>query len=419
MLLVLPPLSWAPTARHASQRGAGAVRARPATLVATADQLQSSSDLHGPVGPPEWTNELRKQLPVDAVLQHGEFLPESVMHEWQDENMMLALHFVKTFLSLAPHTQRAKLFVTGGFVRDLLRGTSELTDDLDLSICLRGCPGDVSITKLMGGLGAFAQERQDLGVEDVKVATTLSTASKEKGIDCAKVTFAMVGGRHVHLDFMPTIGAESYEAADRVPRRNQRGTAREDSLRRDLAVSSMLLLVTLPDGQATDSGVCTLRAAQANARALRYRLLDYHGGLKDLRERILRSPTPAQTPLEDVWSEVIGTAAEKELAIRVGIGARIGPGLHACGETVARPHHPNSVCDANGACDLGDESASALSPAEMEAAMMQAVWWIKVLRDDPLRILRTLRFAYASPDPNSPQNHVGSACPGTWLSDQV
>jgi hypothetical protein len=51
--------------------------------------------------------------------------------------------------------------------------------------------------------------------------------------------------------------------------------------------------------------------------------------------------------------------------------------------------------------------------------MMQAVWWIKVLRDDPLRILRTLRFAYASPDPNSPQNHVGSACPGTWLSDQV
>ena len=25
--------------------------------------------------------------------------------------------------------------------------------------------------------------------------------------------------------------------------------------------------------------------------------------------------------------------------------------------------------------------------------MLQAVWWVKVLRDDPLRVLRTLRFA--------------------------
>ena len=165
----------------------------------------------------------------------------------------------------------------------------------------------------------------------VKVATTLSAAAQEKGVDCAKVTFTLVGGERVHLDFMPTIGAESYEAADRVrrrppashpphspfslppaaaphqaplpphvgahpherahpprahcplptahrppptahcplltahcplpthclqvPRRNQRGTAREDSLRRDLAVSSMLLRVTLPEGQVADSGV--------------------------------------------------------------------------------------------------------------------------------------------------------------------
>eukprot|EP00964_Phaeocystis_antarctica_P137108 scaffold101595_cov63-Phaeocystis_antarctica.AAC.1 len=102
----------------------------------------------------------------------------------------------------------------------------------------------------MGDLPAFALERPDLGVKEVpvwvaqglwnpeawlwhatarppcpsepatsatqvKVATTLSAAAQEKGVDCAKVTFTLDGGERVHLDFMPTIGAESYEAADR------------------------------------------------------------------------------------------------------------------------------------------------------------------------------------------------------------
>ena len=44
----------------------------------------------------------------------------------------------------------------------------------------------------------------------------MSAAAQEKGVDCAKVTFTLDGGERVHLDFMPTIGAESYEAADRV-----------------------------------------------------------------------------------------------------------------------------------------------------------------------------------------------------------
>ena len=139
----------------------------------------------------------------------------------------------------------------------------------------------------------------------------------------------------------------------------------------------------------------TLGAARANAQALQYELLDYHGGLADLRARVLRSPTPAETPLEGVWREVIGTPEERALAARVGIGARVGPGLWACGETVARAHR-DGLCDAVGACDLdpsGEAAARNLSPEDMEAAMLQAVWWVKVLRDDPLRVLRTLRFA--------------------------
>ena len=103
---------------------------------------------------------------------------------------------------------------------------------------------------------------------------------------------------------------------------------------------------------------------------------------------------PAHTPLEGVWREVIATREERALAARVGIGARVGPGLWACGETVARAHL-DGLCDAVGACDLDRSTAAArnLSPEEMEAAMLQAVWWVKVLRDDPLRVLRTLRFA--------------------------
>jgi len=141
--------------------------------------------------------------------------------------------------------------------------------------------------------------------------------------------------------------------------------------------------------------VRSLGAAKANAQALQYLLLDYHGGLADLRARVLRSPTPAETPLEGVWREVIGTPEERVLAARVGIGARVGPGLWACGETVARAHR-DGLCDAVGACDLdpsGEAAARNLSPEDMEAAMLQAVWWVKVLRDDPLRVLRTLRFA--------------------------
>ena len=204
-------------------------------------------------------------------VQHGDVLDQSWMPEHSIDEQ-LSMHFVRTFLSLSPHTEPAELFVTGGYVRDLLRGKAHHSDDLDLSICLRGCAGNVTITNLMAGLPAFAKARPDLGVKEVKVATTLSAAAQEKGVDCAKVTFTLIGGERVPLDFMPTIGAEFYDTMDRVPRRNQRGTAREDSLRRDLAVSSMLLRVRLPEGHATDSGVFALGAARANAQARQHLL---------------------------------------------------------------------------------------------------------------------------------------------------
>jgi hypothetical protein len=255
MLVVLLSYSWTPgrpSVRRARRSGRCVASAQPPPLESERELLDRVMQL------PELSSELlpRGELldEAEAAVQHGDVLAESWMRE-QSIDEQLSMHFVRTFLSLSPHTQPAELFVTGGYVRDLLRGAGHHSDDLDLSICLRGCAGNVTITNLMGELPAFARERPDLGVKEVKVATTLSAAAQEKGVDCAKVTFTLIGGERVHLDFMPTIGAESYEAADRVPRRNQRGTAREDSLRRDLAVSSMLLRVTLPEGQAADSGV--------------------------------------------------------------------------------------------------------------------------------------------------------------------
>ena len=112
-------------------------------------------------------------------VQHGDVLDQSWMPEHSIDEQ-LSMHFVRTFLSLSPHTQPAELFVTGGYVRDLLRGKAHHSDDLDLSICLRGCAGNVTITNLMAGLPAFAKARPDLGVKEVKVATTLSAAAQKR-----------------------------------------------------------------------------------------------------------------------------------------------------------------------------------------------------------------------------------------------
>jgi len=56
--------------------------------------------------------------------------------------------------------------------------------------------------------------------------------------------------------------------------------------------------------------------AASAASSLQYRLLDWYGGLLDLRLGLLRSPYPRDIPLADVWAEALPTEAERRLAAR-------------------------------------------------------------------------------------------------------
>jgi hypothetical protein len=158
----------------------------------------------------------------------------------------------------------------------------------------------------------------------------------------------------VEVDLMPSIGEETYADADnRVPTRDQRGTPEQDTLRRDLAIGAMYIEVgrwarmrpsVEPSGvdSTSKSPSAGLRSysrpepggpgqvTMGTERALRYRLLDYCGGLPDLRAGVLRAPFPADARFAE---------ADRALATAAGLG-------------------------------LDDA---------------QAAWWAKTLRDDPVR----------------------------------
>ena len=40
-----------------------------------------------------------------------------------------------------------------------------------------------------------------------------------------------------------------------------------------------------------------------------------------------------------------------------------------------------------------EEPPAAAATEDEEQRLLQVVWWVKVLRDDPLRVLRAMRFA--------------------------
>ena len=183
------------------------------------------------------------------------------------------------------------------------------------------------------------------------------------------------------MDLMPTIGSEEYDASGRVPMRDSRGTASQDSLRRDLTIGAMLVHVTRPErpyvadaravAVATDAGGFSAaglaatdtnskrtvaRAAAAAAADLVFTLLDYHGGIEDVYSRLIRAPYPAERPAAQVWEQAMRSTRDRERARRLGL-------------------EPSS----------SDE-------AEVERAKLRVLWWIKALREDPLRVIRALRF---------------------------
>ncbi|CAE8613836.1 unnamed protein product, partial [Polarella glacialis] len=117
-----------------------------------------------------------------------------------------------------------------------------------------------------------------------------------------------------------------------------------DALRRDLTIGALLLRVERRPTSESSSGLC-------------YDLLDFYGGVDDIRAGVLRSPCPsssgaaAEVLVAEVRAAVLRSPAEVEMAEKLGLDAR--------------------------------------SPEEV----VQVLWWAKVLMDDPLRICRALRFA--------------------------
>ena len=260
--------------------------------------------------------------------------------------------------------------MNGGYVRDLLLGKAP--DDLDLSLCLRECAPDMTLVRIMDLMEPFARRRPDLDVSSVKVMNILSDTSKEKNIDTAK---AHLGVGHpvvrIEVDFMPTIGEETYDDTDRVPTRDVRGTAEQDALRRDLTIGALLIEVTAaPDAEAL--------GAHAAAEAMSWRLLDYYGGLADLRDGVLRSPYPSGRAAAQVFAEVIRSSHEQDLATQLGLAPP-----PATLDAAAKPALVPGTA----------EAAAAAAAAAEEERVLQVVWWVKVLRDDPLRVLRAMRFA--------------------------
>ena len=332
----------------------------------------------------------------------------------------IILAFVLDYLS--DQALDVDVHASGGYVRDLLLG--RLSDDLDLSLCLVRCAPNVMVESIARGMPAFAASRPDLGVERVDVVTALSEAARAKGVDAATVRLA-IGGAALNVDLMPTIKSETYDGTDRVPVRVGRGSAEEDSARRDLTCGSMLVHVTRPDrgryaadakavALVADSGalpIVPVEAAAAAASDLNFRLLDYFGGVEDVSSRLLRCPLPLGRAVADVWEEVVVSDADRALARRLGLGnverSDAGEGGAGGGEGGGGGGEGGGGGGGGGAPSSFVPSASAAEPptpggsaseeplSDSERAALQALWWAKMLRDDPLRVVRALRFSAA------------------------
>ena len=334
----------------------------------------------------------------------GELLPK-LTRKLISADDRLILAFVLAYLKESEDAGvlgNVSLHISGGYVRDLLLGRA--STDLDLTLCLRSCEPHVTVNTVVARMPDFAMRRPELAIERVEIVTALSDAARSKTMDSAAVRM-LIRGEWVLVDVLPTIGQETYDESDRIPQRDCRGTVEDDTLRRDLTIGAMLLEVTQPEKQAaslraelaaslerrlaaefpdgpadieagaepmdsesSEIAQC-MRAAEA-ASSLQFRLIDFHGGLADLNARLLRAPVPKGRTLPQVRDQVLRTREEREMAAAIGIGTRgYGPaGLWA---------RPPNVAD-------GDLAA---------ADELQAVWWIKTLRDDPLRLVRALRFA--------------------------
>ena len=314
---------------------------------------------------------------AQPFLAHNEPLPPPA-RKLISPRARLILQFVAEYLAHLHilHGWPIQLYASGGYVRDLLLG--RISPDLDLSLGLSSCRPEqnVTIQLIAEGMDDFSQSRPDLDIRSVKVITSRkSKTAQQKNMDAALVEMTIggigEGGEDVvSIDLLPTIKSETYGVDDRVPVRDPRGTAEEDSLRRDLTIGSMLLEVSLDDKMIKEedrnnnqimrprgiwkrrmrSWMWKRRVKSLQTRVpsdnLRFVLLDYHGGIEDLSTRTLRCPVPNNATLDDIWSQVIQSTLMEDDALS---------NMYATGNT-------------------------------------RALWWAVMLHDDPIRLLRTLRF---------------------------
>lgn len=270
------------------------------------------------------------------AVHHGEKLPDEYACRIPKTDSEI-LNFFLSFLAHQGLTD-VPVFVNGGYVRDLLLGKEP--DDLDLTLCLRDCPEEVTVAALLDEMKGYVESRPELGITEFKNATILSNESKDKQLDTFKAHFTNKDGVKTEVDVMPTIGEEKYSEDNRIPERDQRGLPEEDALRRDLTIGALLLRVqrSAASGDGSDA-------------ALEYELFDFYGGVDDICKGMLRSPCPVNKTVDEVAEIVLRTDEEKELAKILKI--------------------------------------KELPPEEA----VQILWWSKVLIDDPLRICRAFRFA--------------------------
>ena len=277
-LTIVTALGWsgaAPRARPAS-RSACLPRHREHVSPCVSMLAFATADLGQSKSPPRSDHALFGMKEVYERLSHGSSLPPAVAKLIGRRNRQI-LSFVLEYLASDAGLANVPVYSSGGFVRDLLLGRQ--SDDLDLTLDLRTCAPDVTIDTIAQGMPDFAASAGGV-VDSVTIVTAMSASATSKSVDAAQVRM-VIGEDSVVVDLMPTIAKEHYDPHDRIPRREGRGTARQDTMRRDLTINAMLLEVSTPAGSAGEDG-----------EALHFRLLDFHGGLDDLRTGVLRVPCP-------------------------------------------------------------------------------------------------------------------------------
>ena len=144
------------------------------------------------------------------------------------------------------------------------------------------------------------------------------------------------------------------------------------------------------DDDEGDSGVAnamyvTAAAAVASAADLQFVLLDFHGGIEDVSTRVLRAPVPRDASLEFVYAAAVITPRDMELAAQLGLNPTASEAGGAEGEEEAAGM--DAPVERSAAVDR--EAAD----VETRQQLIQTLWWGKMLREDPLRLLRALRFS--------------------------